>query len=286
MSWENRHYAYDTEPGYGGGGVRSWFGGLPSPGKAVKYIALANIGMFILCLATGGADGALYQALEMRTDLALSGQVWRLFTFTYLHSQFDVTHLLFNMIGLYFLGMVLERHLGARRFFAFYTVAGFVAVLMYLLVTTTGWLNPRISLVGASGGVLAVLGACAVLFPGIQVILILFPVPIRTAALIFTVLYLFNLGTRGANAGGDACHIAGLAFGIIYGYRGHHWIAAWEQRKATASHRAAASLRQSQDQLNVEVDRILDKVHRQGMGSLTRREKRTLEQVSKERRKF
>lgn len=281
MSWEHRPYAFGGEPQYGEGGLRSWFGGLPSPGRAVKWIAIANIGMFVLCLITGGANSPLYRALEMRTDLVFKGQIWRLLTFTYLHSQHDILHLLFNMIGLYFLGMPLERHLGTRRFVVFYTVAGFVAVLMYVAVTSLGYLDPRVPIVGASGGVLAALGACAVLFPGMRLILILFPVPIRTAALIFGVLYVFNLGTRGANAGGDACHLAGLAFGIVYGYRGHQWTRMFDDWQMRTQQRAIDAKRRQIIELEATVDQILEKVHQQGIGSLTKREKRILEEASR-----
>ncbi len=276
MSWEHRPYAFEDEPQHGGG-LRSWFGGLPSPGKAVKWIALVNIGMFVLCLATGGENSAIFRWLEMRTDLVLKGQIWRLFTFTYLHSQHDVLHILFNMIGLYFLGMHLERYLGTRSFFIFYTVAGFVAVAMYFLLTSLGWLSSGAALVGASGGVLGILGACAVLFPAMRIILIFFPVPIRTAALLFAVLYLFNLGTRGSNAGGDACHLAGLAFGVAYGYRGQRWTGAWSRWRANAQQRSLDARRREIYELQMDVDRILDKVHREGIQSLTRREKRILE---------
>lgn len=278
MSWEHRPYAFNDEPQYsGGGGLRSWFGGLPSPGKAVKWIALVNIGMFVLCLATGGYHSPLFRALEMRTDLVFQGQIWRLFTFTYLHSQSNVLHILINMIVLYFLGIHLERHWGTKKFFVFYTVSGFVAVMMYVFVTSIGWLDVDVPLVGASGGVLAVLGCCAVLFPAMQIILIFFPVPIRTAAMIFTILYVFNLATRGANAGGDACHLAGLAFGIAYGYRGQRWTGAWHNWRASVERKAAAARRRELEELELTVDRILDKVHREGVQSLTRREKRILE---------
>lgn len=283
MTWEDRPYAHEAYP-ESGGGLRSWFGGLPSPGRAVKGIMLANVAMFLLCLMTGGANGVIYRSLEMNTINVIHGQIWRLFTFTYLHSQSDITHLLFNMIGLYFLGLPLERHWGARRFFTFYTLGGFVAVSMYLFVTLVGWLDPRIALVGASGGVLAVLGACAALFPSMRLILILFPVPIRAAAVLFGVLFLFNLAVQGANAGGDACHLAGLAFGIAWGYRGHHWTRGWHTWRQRSRQRTFVHQRRQEAELEQSVDDILDKVHREGIQSLTRREKQILEEASRRQR--
>ena len=286
MSWRDRPYSSTdndawTQPGGGGGGWRSWLGGMPSPGKAVKWVVIANVAVFIICQITGGARSPLYTSLYMRTDLVLDGQVWRLFTFTYLHDQGGLMHVFFNMLGLYFLGVPLERHWGAKPFFVFYTLGGFVAVLLYVGMTTIGPLAPDVPLVGASGGVLAVLGACAVLFPQFRIILYFFPVPIRTAALIFALLYGFNLWSRGANAGGDACHLAGLAFGIVWGYRGHIVTRWWQGRTDHRRQGSWEAQRRTMQDLEDEVDQILDKVRREGINSLTRREKELLETATR-----
>ena len=283
MSWTDRPYA--QEPGgYGGRGVGSWLGGLPSAGRAVKGIMLANAGMFVLCLVAGGDRGALYQALEMNSTKVLHGQIWRLFTFTYLHDLSGLWHIGMNMLGLYLLGTPLERRWGARRFFAFYTLAGFAAVSLYMAMTVLGPLNASASLIGASGGVLGVLGACAVLFPQFRLIFFIFPVPIRTAAVFFVAMYSFNLWTRGYNAGGDACHLAGLAFGIAWGYRGHRWTRSWDNWRESMKRSAREEKRRTAVDQQAEVDRILDKVHREGIHSLSRHEKRTLETATKKQR--
>jgi len=284
MSWQDRQYTTGNEFGGGsggGGGARGWFGGMPSPGRAVKWIALINIGVFLICQISGQERSPLYQWFAMHTPLVLKGQVWRLFTFTYLHDQGGLMHVGFNMLGLYFLGMPLERHWGSKRFFVFYTLGGFIAVLLYFALTFVGGLDPRGILVGASGGVLATLGACAVLFPQFRIIMVLFPVPIRTAALILVVLYGFNLLKQGTNAGGDACHLAGLAFGIAWGYRGHVWTLAWQQKKAVIKRGAWEAKRREQQNIEDEVDRILDKLNRQGINSLSRQEKRKLQIATK-----
>jgi membrane associated rhomboid family serine protease len=270
--------------------MRSWLGGMPSAGRAVKWIALANIGLFLLCQLTGQARSPLYHLLTMETTLVLEGQVWRLFTFTYLHDQHGLWHIFLNMLGLYFLGAPLERHWGGKRFFAFYTVGGFVAVCLYFALTAAGWLPQEdvfgrpIVLVGASGGVLAVLGACAVLFPQFRIIMIIFPVPIRTAALILVVLYSFNLWNKGGNAGGDACHLAGLAFGIAWGYRGHLWTRQWDHWRDNLKRGAWEAKRRDLQATEEDVDRILDKVQREGISSLTHREKHKLETATKTHR--
>ncbi|MFH1416802.1 MAG: rhomboid family intramembrane serine protease [Planctomycetota bacterium] len=286
MSWQDRGYSggegYGTAPA--GGGLRSWFGGLPSPGKAVKWIAIANIIMYLLCMITGGFGSPVYGLLAMETELVQQGQVWRLFTFTYLHDQSSVFHILFNLIGLYFLGMSLERQWGPRRFFVFYTIGGFVGVILYFVLTSVGWLDPHGILVGASGGVLALLGACAVLFPRIQIIMVFFPVPIRLAALILVVLYAMNIGGAGGNAGGDACHLAGLAFGIFWGYRGRNFSGTMDRWRRNRARGAFEAKQRRLHALNQEVDRILQKVNEQGVNSLSRAEKRKLAEASQRQR--
>jgi len=284
MSWEERGYASGSgnnwQPGGAGGGARSWLGGFPAAGRAVKYIAIANVVMFVLCQATGGYDGAVYQWLAMQTDSVWHGEVWRLFTFTYLHSQGGPWHLIMNMIGLYFLGTPLERRWGSKPFFLFYTLGGFAAVSLYTLLSSIGWLTPFGSLVGASGGVLAVMGACAVLFPQIRLILLIFPVAIRTATVLFVVLYTFNLFSRGANAGGDACHLAGLAFGIYFGYRGHRFFGKLEQMRSKVRESAYRAKREEMLQQDHRVDSILNKVKEHGIQSLSAREKKDLAEAT------
>lgn len=283
MGWQDRQYddgpTYGGGGGYGGGGegLKSWLGGMPAPGKAVKALLIVNIAMFVVTML-GDFGHSVYDALAMNTALVFRGQVWRLYTFTFLHA--GAMHLLFNMIGLYFLGMLLERHWGAKRFFWFYTAGGLCAVAAYVAVTAVGWLGAG-SLVGASGGVLAILGACAVLFPGVRVILVLFPVPIRLAATLFTILFLLNLLGRGENAGGDACHIAGLAFGVAWGYRGHIWMQKPQIIRARMKQGAWEAKKRQEAAEEAEVDRILAKVHDRGIGSLTRKEKRLLEQSTR-----
>ncbi len=286
MSWQDRPYSggEDSNAGYGGqggGGARSWLGGLPRAGKAVKWIALANVAIFLLCQITGGSESVIFEYLSMQTDKVTGGQIWRLFTFTYIHDQSGLWHVGFNMLGLYFLGSPLERHWGTKRFFWFYTLGGFVAVLLYFGLTITNVLNPIGTLVGASGGVLAVLGACAVLFPHMRLILILFPVPIRAAALIFAVFYAFNLWNRGPNAGGDACHFAGLAFGIAWGYRGQYWLRKIGQARDNVKRGAWEAKRRQHQALENDVDHILAKLHREGISSLSRSDKRKLQAATK-----
>jgi membrane associated rhomboid family serine protease len=200
-------------------------------------------------------------------------QVWRLITYQFLHA--DVIHILFNMLGLFFLGPTLERHWGGRKFLVFYLGCGVAGGLFYTLLVALKflWTGPMI---GASGAILGMLAACAILFPHFIVFIFLFPIPIRVAAIGLTIMYFFFVITRGPNAGGHAAHLAGMAAGAIYVFS-QSWRAkfklkvrsgAWERKMA------------AQRRLQLELDRILQKVHESGLQSLTPKEKRILKQAS------
>jgi hypothetical protein len=109
------------------------------------------------------------------------------------------------------------------------------------------------------------------------VFIFFFPVPIRVAAIILTGLYLVAVLSRGANAGGDAAHLAGLAAGAAYVFS-----QSWRNRlKLKVQNTRWQRKNADQRSLQVEVDRILEKVHNSGIQSLTPKEKRILRQATK-----
>ncbi len=158
------------------------------------------------------------------------GQLWRLITFQFLH--FDHWHLLFNMLGLWFVGGLVEQYLGRRRYAVFYLVCGVCGALAYMLLNLFGYFllqagakpsipfllfdDPYTPLIGASAGVFGVLMAASFIAPTaiVQVMLII-PMKLRTAVYIFLALALFNLYKGGHNAGGDAAHVGGALAGAF-----------------------------------------------------------------------
>ena len=284
MGWQDRDYA--SAEGYSRAvGGRS-FRGLGSMTLSTKLIVV-NVVVFVV----GGfmrsrQSDPLFEWGAMYTPAVLQGQVWRLITSQYLHA--GVWHLLFNMLGLHFLGRYLEQNWSRRKFLLFYTACGLAGNLFYLLVNRIGWLAP-LPAIGASGCVLGVLGACAVLFPGIQLIIYFFPMRIRTAAALFVGLYTLNLLQRGSNAGGDAAHLAGLLVGAGYAYwrrSGGGALPSVRQVKVKIIKTKRASgpwqrKRKEEDQLGQQVDQVLAKIKQQGVASLTEREKWVLAEASR-----
>lgn len=85
---------------------------------------------------------------------------WTWFTSMFVHAP-ELTHILFNMICLYSLGVELERFFGKWKFFFLYAISGFggcVATLLYSKLTQD-WV---IAAYGASGAIMGLIGALLV----------------------------------------------------------------------------------------------------------------------------
>ncbi len=137
---------------------------------------------------------------------------WQLVTYAFLHGS--ITHLAFNMYGLWMFGRELEYMLGRRVFLQLYFASVLSAGVMQVLVTSfTGSIYPT---VGASGGVFGLLLAYGMFFPN-RIIMLLIP-PIPLPAWLFVFLYAaieLVLGVTGTQAG--VAHFAHLG-GMIGGY--------------------------------------------------------------------
>ncbi|MHC4718517.1 MAG: rhomboid family intramembrane serine protease, partial [Planctomycetota bacterium] len=123
--------------------------------------------LFIMGLSREARSGL---ATLFSLSLPKAWQVWRLVTFQFLHGS--VRHFMFNMLGLYFFAVPLERAWGGRKFIVFYLLSGVFGGLCFLVLMRFVELGPAMKLVGASGGILASLAACAILYP--QMVFIIF----------------------------------------------------------------------------------------------------------------
>jgi len=255
--------------------------GLPPITPAVKWLLLTNIIVFLLDALTtdptkpGPGLFERFFALIPASPL-LTLQVWRLITYQFLHR--GLGHIFFNMLGLFFFGSPLERHWGTKKFLIFYLVCGVAGGVFYILLVVTGFL-PVGSLVGASGSVLGVLTACAILFPHIKVFLfpIPFPVPIRVVAVGLICFSAVIILSKGKNAGGEAAHLAGIAAGTFY-VLSDSWRTSLKLRFKSSQWDKRV---ESERWLRIEVDRILKKVHDSGLHSLTPDEKRILKKATR-----
>ncbi len=146
--------------------------------------------------------------------VVVEGYWWQIFTYMYVHG--DLSHILFNMLGLFFFGTAVEEEIGSWEFLAFYHVTGVLAGLASLgLYWITGQYG--VFLLGASGAVFAVTLAFAAYRPHARV-LVFFIVPLRARNLV--ILYAaFEVFSQIFNPYGGVAHLthlAGFVFAFLY----------------------------------------------------------------------
>ena len=95
--------------------------GLQSAAPAVFVLIAVNVVVFVLQQTAGDE---FTKRFWMDSTAIQQGQWWRLITSTFLHDPTNYTHILFNMMSLYFLGPTVEGVFGTPRFVAMYFVSG------------------------------------------------------------------------------------------------------------------------------------------------------------------
>lgn len=164
---------------------------------------------------------------------------------THMFSHGGFMHILFNMLGLFFLGPALEMSWGAKRFLTFYFVAGFGALAAHILFgmirvyNIAGEFTPNLNeisqvldpassqtlaniyytpMVGASGAIYGVFVAFAMTFPNVKMMVIPIPVPIKAKYLVMAMLG-FDLFFGVAQYSGDSiahfAHLGGALTGFL-----------------------------------------------------------------------
>ncbi len=128
----------------------------------------------------------LQSFFELDSSKVSKGQIWRLLTYAFCHTRLDPTHILFNMLGLWWFGRTLEQMYGSREFLWFYLVSAFISGLAFVgLNLATGHEGAA---VGASGSVLAIMCLFAWHFPThiIRIFFVL-PVEVRWVVILYAV---------------------------------------------------------------------------------------------------
>ena len=179
--------------------------------SAVKFLVAANVLVFALQTMSKGALDVLALWPLQPIDGVSYFRPWQIVTYAFLHSTGNITHLLFNMLGLWMFGAEVERYVGPRRLLACYFASVVTAALSQLFVPMIFGAPPSPT-IGASGGVFGLLLAYAILFPTRKVIPLIPPIPMP--AWLFATLYaaveLF-LGVTGTLSGiAHFAHLGGM----------------------------------------------------------------------------
>jgi membrane associated rhomboid family serine protease len=298
-----------------------------------KNLLIINILAFMAMLVLKQVMGVdLNDLLGLHFFMAADFHVFQLFTYMFMHGGWE--HLILNMFMLWMFGMVVERAMGPTRFLFYYIICGLGAGVLqeiaqffwvyYMLYgqhalgmgeafSVMGQLSAelnKLTTVGASGAIYALLLAFGMMFPNERMFIIPIPVPIKAKWMVMgsIAVELFSaMAMPGSNVA-HLAHLGGMLFGFLllrhwqrnqgYGYDNGSQIfsrmkSRWEQysqksagRKSSGGNSASsanpdwdynAHKKASQE----EIDRILDKIRKSGYDSLTKQEKQTLFDQSK-----
>lgn len=225
---------------------------------------------------------------------------------SYMFSQIEPLHLIFNMLWLYWFGIVFQLLSTPKRMIGLYLLGGLGGAALYLLAVNT---IPYFAghgglLIGSSASVIAIVTATAIMAPDYRMnLLFLGAVSLKWIAIVTIGIDL--LSVTGSNAGGHIAHLGGAAIGAIFALglkRGHDITAPLNSlidaivnlfrrrpKVRPARFRAsgapsaprpkAPSAASAADQ--AELDKILDKIKKSGYSSLTADERARLFDVSR-----
>jgi membrane associated rhomboid family serine protease len=180
---------------------------MPPITDVIKHIIIINILVFVVVniMFAGNYELERYFVLFNFDDPRFSPV--QFITSMFNHANFQ--HLLFNMLGLYFLGPMVEMALGQKKFFTLYMAAGLGASIAHLLLVHSSG-----GLLGASGAVFGVTAAFATMFPNVELMLMFIPVPVKAKYLVVGIL-VFGFIAAALGYLTNVAHLAHAAGAVI-----------------------------------------------------------------------
>lgn len=223
--------------------------GLPLT-KSVKTLVIINVAVWFFVQVV--LEGLILKAEIITAPLSLVPEkvlynfaLWQLVTYMFLHTT-QVTHILFNMLTLWFFGSELEARWGSRFFWFYYLMTGIGAAFIYVLGVGIGAylgfdkMGLMIPVQGASGAIFGLLLAYGMLF-GERIIyfFMVFPMKARYFVMIMGFVELVSLLTsreRGSEVAYLA-HLGGLLSGYLILKGSQYWQRARWNQKLASKHR-------------------------------------------------
>jgi membrane associated rhomboid family serine protease len=282
-------------------------------GDALSRLIAYLLGSFVLILVLRILSqfsmmpvyGTLMPYFTLPADLSeLLFKPWTLFSYMFVHEDF--THILFNLLYLYFAGQLFQSYLGADKLWSTFILGGLSGGLLYVLAYNLfPFFSDQLALAtnrGASAGIMAILVSTAVIAPHFPVrLFFVLEVKMWQVAALLILLDLAYMPT--SNQGGHIAHIGGALFGFIMARKWRDqriFIGAfmndWIERikdalkgrsrlKVAHSRRAdkgrGASSKSPNNKADQErLDAILDKISKGGYESLSKEEKDFLFRMS------
>ena len=247
--------------------------------SGVLLLLILNIIIFILMellLISNNNfhDMIFYNLALVPNDIYANLYLWQPVTYLFLHG--GIIHLLFNMLGLWFLGHELESLWGKDKFLKYYFITGISAGLITVVYNII-FTNSFIPVVGASGAIYGLLVAYGILFPNRTIYIYgIFPIKVKTAVILLGLVSFFYSVTLQKSGISHITHLAGMITGLGY-------LIYWKnQRQSMRIVKTKNRNKPSEEELRKKhINEILDKANDLGWETLTDEEKQYLKNESK-----
>lgn len=193
---------------------RSFFLGL-SPNT---IIILINVILFFAFFILINIKVLNWDDVAIMPSNILAGKyLWTFLTSMFMHAGFF--HLFVNMLTLFFVGSLVQKIIGTRRYVSFYLLSGIFAGLVFVLSVFVFPADLNTYAVGASGALFGLIGLLMFLTPNLSVYAMFIPIPIKlkyAAPGMLVLLWLISIA--GNIPIGNMAHLGGLVAGLVYGF--------------------------------------------------------------------
>lgn len=224
---------------------------------------------------------------------------------SYFFTQEGFFHILFNMMGLYYFGRIIDDLIGNDRLIGIYIWSGIAGGLAFLLAYNLlgQYSNVGTILIGSSGSVFGIAVAAATLAPEYNIFMV-FLGPVKLIWVVAVYVFVSLIGTMGTNAGGNIAHLGGALMGYLFIKSLHKGIEinkpvlfvldffrnfSKPKSKIKVTYRSTPTNKSKEVEKSSgfvsqqEIDTILDKISASGYESLTKEEKQKLFSASQKK---
>tara|TARA_Y100001954_G_scaffold69068_1_gene75642 strand:+ start:2320 stop:3189 length:870 start_codon:yes stop_codon:yes gene_type:complete len=262
--------------------------------NVVVFVSASFIEIFLTLSGAGDAFKLFINKLMLPASFTtFITQPWSLISYFFLHLGF--THILWNMLFLYWFGKIIQDNVGNNAVISLYVLGGIIGGLSYMaLFNIIPYYDNRISeslMLGASAGVFSIVAGSATLLPNYTFYL-LFLGPIRIKYIALFYILLSFLDVTGSNAGGEIAHLGGAMIGYLFIRQLQNGVNMGEgiiniinffnkEKNKKTEENYSPTEDTKYDISQDEIDKILDKISESGYSSLSKNEKEKLFNASK-----
>ena len=283
-------------------------------GSITTRLVYANVGVFVVAkllsvLITMGAgqDAGTYFLMDWLAIPSALPQLllrpWTIVTYQFLHLEF--LHLIFNVLWLYWFGQLFLNSFTRRQVVSVYLWGGIFYLLSYNFLPYFQDSTANGQMLGASASILAIVVAAATAAPNQEIQLALLG-KLKLKYLAIGVVLIDLMSVTSSNAGGHIAHLggafAGYWFAVTY-LKNNTDMTAWITRiidffaniatrkpkmkarpkatKPAADKKDDREFNKRQNENQVAIDKILEKIKQSGYSSLNKSEKEALFKASK-----